>query len=187
MNRELDFCELWDLAIANLKQGNAIAYHPCCATWSTRGFKKLRQTHSQTHSWGSIIKALDPSIVDKKQALLSQLVGDKGYFKIIINRPCDYSSGLVFNPPTLADNKIDSSNLDGGFGPKMNGESANLPAWENGDEAREGRAASNLGFRPYRQSKEQVACNSRSLPVLTIPPSQEYTVLTKWPVPSQYL
>ena len=87
MQNFISFDTFWDLAIKKLLHCNALSYHPCCDTWSTR-FSKSKSSHYGLITWKELIQPLDRSKNDKKQAFRAMMEEKAMNTAVVLNKPC---------------------------------------------------------------------------------------------------
>ena len=88
MELSLSFTQFWTFAIHRAEHRNALAYHKCCDSWTSRNANTIRATHIEEISWSKIISTLDRSVEDRSQALQAKMIAEGMQIPVIVNRPC---------------------------------------------------------------------------------------------------
>jgi len=87
MSYSVDFNGLWTLIITDGNKGKAMAYHPCCDSWTTRAAKAKRASHISSLQWRIVAASLG-NTDDKKKALEEKMELEEWLLPAVVNRYC---------------------------------------------------------------------------------------------------
>ena len=85
---KMDFEDFWSYAKAREKGCNEVVYHGCCDSWTSRGSKKVRDSHVEHLRWRNLIRSLGDSEEDKKTLLRAQMVEKRWRMPVAMNEFC---------------------------------------------------------------------------------------------------
>jgi hypothetical protein len=105
----LPFDQFWELANRQSKQHNAPVYHACCDTWSTRGKKTIRSTHTKSLRWSQLMKSLNCTTEERKQALLAKLSFEQRRINIALNQRCSENLKIQTEAPCSIQDTIENN------------------------------------------------------------------------------
>lgn len=92
----MDFEDFWNYAKAREKGSNEVVYHRCCDSWTSRGSKKVRDSHVEHLGWRNLIRSLGASEEDKKTLLRAKMTEEGWRIPSIINETCKIQPKLKF-------------------------------------------------------------------------------------------
>ena len=83
------FDSFWDEITRHLKARNSPTYHPCCRVWVSRKHNLIRESHSKTISFTTVIKSMGCSETDQKTLLHANMLENGWGTPIRLNYPCE--------------------------------------------------------------------------------------------------